>query len=543
MPLGLERPAPLRPQNMSLTACLISLPLLAGAPKGDLVVAIVVDQLPTWIFDQVTPHLPTDGGFRRAISTGTYVKQVHYEYAGTYTAAGHASIFSGTRPRTHGIAANEVFDPKRDRPVSAADMGQHPVHAPGTGFASPLRLTGPSIVDQHRQATGARTVAISLKRRAAVLSGGRKAHVAVWYDKGAGRFVSSTYYRKRPLPWLERWQGDAPWHRMCAEWPTPASPWIWALQPVDGRRGEANWLGLGRNFPHRCLFSEAPQSTLRAMPLSTKTLFSLAREAIQSMDLGRHPAAPELLILSISGLDYAGHTFGPRSVEYLDHLRQLDLDLAAFARAVQRIRRTRFFLTSDHGAAPLPEYVGPAAIPRNATEDPDRPGRLRNRSLIDGLETHLNSKFPGSGPFVKDLVRPFILLRASTPPGPTDAAIRRTALVYLNHHPKLEAAFDASTLRQADRPAPGLAGLAWASTPPAWPGDIYFVPRQHVVLDPQMEAGHGTGHGTPWPYDRYVPGLVWGPGISKNAVSGESMRQFSQRLAAMLARPLRRRSR
>ena len=46
-----------------------------------------------------------EGGFKRMIREGFSCKNNHYNYVPTYTGPGHASIFTGTTPKYHGIIA------------------------------------------------------------------------------------------------------------------------------------------------------------------------------------------------------------------------------------------------------------------------------------------------------------------------------------------------------------------------------------------------------------------------------------------------------
>src|SRR5690606_4863020 len=49
-------------------------------------------------------------GFRRLLREGFYFRTTHFNYIPTNTAPGHASIYTGTTPRYHGIIANDWFD-------------------------------------------------------------------------------------------------------------------------------------------------------------------------------------------------------------------------------------------------------------------------------------------------------------------------------------------------------------------------------------------------------------------------------------------------
>ncbi|MGA0074915.1 MAG: alkaline phosphatase family protein, partial [Flavobacteriaceae bacterium] len=74
-----------------------------------LVVGIVVDQMRydylTRFWDQYS-----EGGFKRLVHGGFIGKNHHFNYAPTSTGPGHASVYTGTTPATHGIIGNDFFD-------------------------------------------------------------------------------------------------------------------------------------------------------------------------------------------------------------------------------------------------------------------------------------------------------------------------------------------------------------------------------------------------------------------------------------------------
>ena len=122
---------------------------LYAQPK--LVVGVVVDQMR---YDYLTRFwdLYTDRGFKRLINQGFNCKNNHYNYVPTYTAPGHASIFTGTSPQVHGIIANNWYDKQEKKKVYCVD--DNTVNGLGTTLAagqmSPKRLETTSIADQNR---------------------------------------------------------------------------------------------------------------------------------------------------------------------------------------------------------------------------------------------------------------------------------------------------------------------------------------------------------------------------------------------------------
>src|SRR5690554_4344120 len=77
---------------------------IAVAPK--LVVGIVVDQMR---YDYLTRfwNQYDEGGFKRLVNEGFNCKNNHFNYAPTYTAPGHASVYTGTSSAIHGIIGND----------------------------------------------------------------------------------------------------------------------------------------------------------------------------------------------------------------------------------------------------------------------------------------------------------------------------------------------------------------------------------------------------------------------------------------------------
>ena len=77
--------------------------------RPKLVVGIVIDQMR---YDYITRFYDKYGerGFKRLINEGYNCENAHYNYIPTSTAVGHASIYTGTTPSSHGIINNYWYD-------------------------------------------------------------------------------------------------------------------------------------------------------------------------------------------------------------------------------------------------------------------------------------------------------------------------------------------------------------------------------------------------------------------------------------------------
>ena len=82
--------------------------LAQNSKKPKLIVGIVVDQMRADYLYRFQDNY-TNGGFKRLMGEGFNAKNTHYNYVPTYTGPGHASVYSGTTPKNHGIVANDWF--------------------------------------------------------------------------------------------------------------------------------------------------------------------------------------------------------------------------------------------------------------------------------------------------------------------------------------------------------------------------------------------------------------------------------------------------
>ena len=79
--------------------------------RPKLVVGIVVDQMKMEYLYRFSDDF-SPNGFKRLMNNGFVFQNMHYNYMPTYTAPGHASIYTGTTPAVHGIVGNEWFSRK-----------------------------------------------------------------------------------------------------------------------------------------------------------------------------------------------------------------------------------------------------------------------------------------------------------------------------------------------------------------------------------------------------------------------------------------------
>lgn len=521
-----ERPAPMR------AAPALSAP--DGAPR--LVVSVVLDQVGSWVLARYLSKLHPQGAIRRAIAHGMHYERVRYAYAGTYTAPGHAAIYTGQSPSRSGVAMNRAWSPEHPHTISIVEDGTHAVHGAREATASPVLLQCETVADVLLRVNHglSRVVSLSMKDRGAVIPGGQRPTAAVWYDEHAQRFTTSSYYERQVPAWLTAFGQERPLSSWLAPW-TPLNPSEFAGRTQsDPAPGEGDWKGLGTTFPHDIAHSREPQATMLATPRSTEWLLDLSARAARTYDLG-HDSQPDLLAISISGTDYVGHVFGPESLEAEDNLVRVDLALARLLDTFEREHRgpIALVITADHGVAKLPESSQHEGLDAHRIDWDTLPNQMDAAITLALGATVPPRSSPDAGPpdagphagaqprrWIAAFAQPFLFLTdEAKQPGVRDRVVQ-AAIAAARTMPGVYAGFDtreAPRMRVSAEPIERAVGLSIPDRAAYWLGDVYIVPAQRSIVDERMPRGHGTSHGSPWAYDTEVPVIVSGPGVPHGA--------------------------
>jgi Type I phosphodiesterase / nucleotide pyrophosphatase len=494
-------------------------PSAAGAPR--VVVAVIYDQLGS---ENLLAHLDlldAKGAMRRAIDTGAFFERSTYPYANTLTAPGHVTVHTGAPPLASGIEGNSFWDTARGRAIGVTDDAVRLVfgrEADGVG-ASPTRLRVPTLAHALRSATAgaARIISLSLKDRSAILSVGSAADLVLWYDAQLVAFTSSPVWGKALPEWLARYQQAHPLRELLVPW-VPERPDVYAARlGPDATPGEGDLAGFGVTFPHRFEGMKTPLAALPCTPMSSEYLVALTETAARELHLGEDEVV-DLIALSISGTDSAGHLFGPGSWEYWDHLIRADRAVGAWLARLEQRGPVSVLITSDHGVASLPEALGAAA------------GRLVPKRLERRMEDALGAHF-GAGPWVAGVLTPFVYLNERAHRHPERVRLLEVARAALSEEPALRGAWTLERVRgfgDAD-PIERSLRLSVAADNEA---DLMFLAKPHYPLDLRDPPERGTNHGTPYDYDRQVPVLALGARVPRQR-SSEPVDQM--RVAATLA--------
>ncbi len=480
-----------------------------AAERPRLGVLVVIDQLSLDAFDARVSKL--NGGIKRMISEGVRFRECRYEAAPTITSVGHSTLVTGTYGEVHGIVANEWVDHATGLPVlSTEDPAYQVLGRPSArDGTAPTMLRAPTLGDSVKLFDPrAKVVTISGKDRSAILTAGRSADAAVWFDSLLPIFTTSTFYAKEIPSWVT--STNAELSKLML-----SGAFAWGL-PGGGITGK------NPEPVHRAGDSELLAERAELQPILDRLEVDLALSAVTSLELGKDDA-PDLLVVSFSGHDRTGHRFGPDSADALAEYAVIDLEIGRLLAGLDaKVGKDKYVvaLTADHGMAPLPELAKTRRLDA---------GRIDVIALKAALEQEANAAL-GKGEW-------FSLFKY---PGFYVSTVSRAKIHAIDER-----------LRAVARKQPGILDLL--PLPSVMNGsyggqfaqlyrtgafderspDFIVVTRPYWISGAEAQGSHGSAY----LYDREVPLLFFGGGLKKFAAGSAEAVDVAPTLSKLLSIP------
>lgn len=535
----------LRDRWTALARALIVVVLLLGLVRSTsavpprLVVVVAIDQFPREYLDRFGP-LFAEGGFRRLLAQGADYRECHHDHLATFTAPGHSVMLTGAYPVQTGIIDNTWYSRTEGREVgcvetSTAKIIRSPasqVEAIDPGVAPPSSLAT-TVGDAVRIASGmqARVISVAIKDRSAVFMGGQRPNGAYWFDGRTCTFVSSTHYLDRLPAWLDTFNArglckpylDQSWTKMRADIDYAR------YADSDDAPYERPLFDFGLAFPHpikefirtdgdAAKREKDRYNSVIAGPAGGELLLQFAAAAIAGESLGGDDTA-DVLALGFSSNDLVGHAFGTHSQEVLDITLRTDRVVAQLMELLdQQIGKDQWVLalTSDHGAAPTPEYLERHRI-LPARDDHHR---LTSTFMQTAIEQALARRYFGTTPppatfqkFISAWLAPFVYVNPETPgllPGHPSfdelLDVVREETLKVDGIRRVYVRSERNALAGSNDPLDRRTYRSWH----AENGGDLIVVTEPYWLDTDNLA---TTHGTPYRYDSHVPMILYGSGI------------------------------
>jgi predicted AlkP superfamily pyrophosphatase or phosphodiesterase len=486
----------------------------AERPDPKLIVTIVVDQYSSDLFTEYRPAYQAKLKGLARLAGGVVFPRGHQGHASTETCPGHSTILTGARPARSGIIANDWQDPKLPRMDNGSESFYvYCVEKPGEKgsdarkrVVSPDFLLAPTLGDRMKaHDASSRVVSVSGKDRSAVLLGGTKADLTLWWT--AGGFA--TYAAKESTVPKSISDGvNKAVRRSYGQRTVPTLPrsCVARSQKIDVAPG----ISVGTLEP-----TEANSRRWRATPAMDSLTVDAALAAVKALELGQRSSI-DLLAVSLSATDYVGHYFGTAGPEMCAQQLALDKTIGRLLTGLDRARISYVVaLTSDHGGIDTPERSRLRGLPAAQRIRTDLlPGKI-GADLAGELGLDVNVVL-GEYDFAND-----VYLNADIPADKRAEALEAAARKYRSH-PQVEEVFTRDELIAAAPPARPvdewtLLDRAKASFNPDRSGDLIVLIKPYVTiyLTPEnADTDYIASHGSPWGYDRRVPILFWWQGIT-----------------------------
>lgn len=489
---------------------LVALISLAPSPRAQttsprLLVLLVVDQMRADYLSLFKRHWLS--GFRTLTTQGAVFEKAAYPYANTVTCAGHATIGTGTFPRTHGITGNLWWDAAKwtdvDCSIDTTDAGVHVSYGqPAKGGNSPHLLNAQTLGDAlEAQRPGSHVVVLSLKPDTAVGLAGRSGEVVTWFDGEAASFVTSRSYAIAPHAAMSGALGRNPLsEELSRTWNLSKPPS--AYVNADASPGERPPAGRDNTFPHEIadkIGSPARSAALwQRSPFSDRYLVRIAEDLMTGVGLGRDEI-PDLLAIGLSALDMVGHAHGPESREVEDILINLDRTIGQLLTALDnQVGRDRYVLalSADHGVPPVP--FG------------SRGGRLLHEDVEDRIAPIAQRRLGGTA---RNLVRvrlPYVYFAPGVFQRLRDEGFVDEVVAAISAHPGVSRVLVGQEVSVTSTdPVVRAAALSYVA---GRSGDLIVVPKAGWVMHGR-NALLVTNHGSSYEYDTRIPLILFGAGV------------------------------
>jgi predicted AlkP superfamily pyrophosphatase or phosphodiesterase len=481
--------------------------------KPKLVVGIVIDQMR---YDYLTRFTNRFGenGFKRLLNNGFSIENAYYNCIPTYTAVGHASIYTGTTPDSHGIISNNWYDKFLKKSIYCVDDNKYKTvgNTSDIGNKSPFRMYTTTVTDQLHlaQNMNGKTIGIALKDRSAILPAGHTANGAYWFDGGKnGQWISSTFYMESLPKWVTDFNSSGKANDYLKNpWNSLYEIKTYTNSIVDDNIFEGKFKGeTTTSFPHDIPSLKALNGNfdiLKGIPAGNSFTADFTKAAIIGENLGKSKFT-DFLAISFSSTDYIGHQFGPASKEIEDTYLRLDKDLADLLSFLDKqVGENNYtvFLTADHAAVDVPSYLQSLKIPAHYFDIK----KFRQAVLA------ITKKYFNSIELIENISNYQIFLdkqKIESLGLDKNTVAEKLAEEVI----ALEGIYKAVTAKtlQTARFTDGIMNSLQNGYNQKFSGDLLLIPFPATLT----RGRTGTSHGSGYSYDAHIPLIFYGNGIKK----------------------------
>ncbi|MDL2261968.1 alkaline phosphatase family protein [Bacteroidales bacterium OttesenSCG-928-I21] len=369
--------------------------------KPKLVVGIVVEQMRQDYMDRFWNNFGTNG-FKKLAISGSYCKNVNYNYSLTQTAPGYATIVTGAEPSEHGIVSDYWLVPLTGaKETSIHDPIQKAVGNKNTEAPfSPKNMLSTTFADETKLFNRGKSkiISVSLNEYASILTGGFAADAAYWFDSKIGEWITNSYYMSELPDWVHAINKK----KMPQEYLDRTWEKLLDTENYNNVVSDSNVYAFGidgtyKNFPYK--YSEIRKTVhdyelLRMIPEGNTLTTDMAIASLYNEELGKDEDT-DFLFINYSVSENIGKLFGPQSIEVQDLFLRLDKDIAHLISVLEETvgkNNLLIYLTSNHGVAETPQYLIDNKIPA---------GTYKHYYILALLNSYLKAIY-GEGDWILD---------------------------------------------------------------------------------------------------------------------------------------------
>ena len=424
-------------------------------PRPKLVVFLIADEFPYDYVGRFQDKLTT-GGLRLLIETGASFTHCHFEQATNQTASGQSVIATGAHPWATGIVADNWYDRRKGKLVSATFGGE------GAGASSSCRqLVGTTIGDELKLASNGRSkvFAVGLKETPPLLFAGKFANNAFWWDTRIGSFVGASQYGT-DLGSLNKAVSDQAGG---------------AGVPIDSTSPRANQL-----------------------------VADFAKQLIAQEGLGQD-SDPDLISLNFSATEQICNRHGPHSQETEDLVLKLDQTVSGFLSFLDQkigLNNCLVVFTADHGVSAIPELLREKGL---------EAGRIDPKYFRSQLNSALSSRL-GNQDWIEEFEPPNLYLNLNNIDRQQKRQPDIEALTAKLAHsiPGTGEVYSAFQFFLNQVPNGPLTEAVRKSYFWGRSGEVYVTLKPGYVFSTETA---GTASGSPYSYDSQVPLILHGGAV------------------------------
>lgn len=476
--------------------------VVTGRTKPKLIVEIVVGQMRYDYLMRYADNL-SDAGFKTLIAEGTSCDCAKYDFLGTTTPAGLATIATGANPSVHGIVGEQWYNvTSLSRQDILEDKNVYTVGADEYDSQySPQGMFTSTFADELKSMSPySKVISIAFDPTSAVIMGGHSADAAYWVNHREGRFVTDTYYMTKLPEWVEKFNANGFAQKFMADdWKPLLDASVYKniistdIQMKEGTKLSelAQQLLTGKNKWNYDVF--------RAHPGANTLIKDFAVQAIIYENLGKDENT-DLLTVVFDPSRHVGEKYGVQSLETEDCFYRMDREVASILEYLKtQFKKDEVLLvvTSDHGASD------------QANENNKMPNGMFNpaqfQTLINGF---VGAQHGGDKKWVLDYVNNQLYLntdqiyQSHLDLGQIETEVAGFAIQFRG----VSQALTASSL-QLGMNSVGVMGQAQNSFFPKYSGHVIIcLLPGWITENGDIKSDSGTGYN----YDTHVPLIFWG---------------------------------